>query len=128
VPVGVAQRDARVGDRVQLSHRGVVAQERVLAGVVDDQRPAGHRRVPARGMGERRAVLGPALDPVLAGERLLLGADQRDRDRTGAGVVVGERLVELGVGARASGRSQPGSSTAMRSAPIRARVSVTRSS
>ena len=57
------QRDPRVGDDAE-GDGGVVLEDRMLAGVVDDQRLAGEDRVLAEGVGEGR----------LAGHRQRLGA------------------------------------------------------
>jgi hypothetical protein len=50
--------DARVGDDPDVADGGVVAQQSVFAGVVDEERFAGRDGVLAEGMAERRPSLG----------------------------------------------------------------------
>ena len=80
LPVGVDQRDARVGDDPDVADRGVVAQHVVLACVVDHQRLAARDRVLAEGMAQRSAPLGrPRLRQAEAAlEELPIGVHQRD--------------------------------------------------
>src|SRR5690349_22982196 len=51
----IFQREARVGDHVEVADREVVAHEGVLAGVLDRQRLGGGHRVLAEGVRERRS-------------------------------------------------------------------------
>ena len=87
-PEGVAlrvdQRDAGVGDDAHVADGGVVAQHRVLARVVDDQRLAAGDGVLAEGVRQRRLALRrPRLrQPEAALEELAIGVHERDeRDR-----------------------------------------------
>ena len=78
--VGRGQRHAGIGDDADVRDRQIFAQERVVAGVLDDQRLAGGSDVLAERMGERGLSLaGPGFgQALLALEKLPVPFDQRD--------------------------------------------------
>src|SRR4051794_14115280 len=84
VAAGLAEWDPRIGDDAHLLHGQVVAQELVLARVVDDQAVAGGHGVLAERVGQRRLALRrPRLGQAdAAREDLAVLVDERDeRDR-----------------------------------------------
>jgi hypothetical protein len=94
------ERDARVGNHVQVGNREVLAHERVLAGVLDDQRlPGGHdvlaegvrqRRLPPRRPGLREAHARGEELPILVHE-----GDQRHGHTEDRGREAGQPLEGL---------------------------------
>ena len=73
------QRDARIGDHVEIAHGEIVANQGILTSVADNKRLIRAGDVLTEGVRERRfALLRPFVrEPDLALKKLAIGIDQR---------------------------------------------------